>query len=528
MSTPQTTRSGPQGAGTTDGADDAGIALLSVIMLVLVVATLSLLAVGAVMAQVKPLSYTTKTAGTIAAAESGSQAALAAVRAATRVDGVDGKTYGDTTRLPCQLAGTLPSRGPVLAYAVTVDYYTSDPSQQPASWLAANHLTCSASSGVSATGDAPKYALITSTATQDGVVGIADTSGNRLLRATYALQTTSLNIPGGLFWSYGKKTCLQVRGTAVEGAALEYAAPSACQARTADLMWVHDTDNKLKLASTLSASSQLCVTAVGSAAQLEQCAPARTDDQVLSYTGQTFSMKGARCLWSERRATPSTDGIDVAHVSRCSSNDYTDWWSWSPEPAVGAGDSGYASGQFVNYKYFGSCFEITREDPWANVEGVAPCKHAGASTNTYNQVWTLTTSAGAGDWPTADQPVKSGTLSIKANNHNQRCLSRLETTRSDDMGTWSPDYPALADCNGTPQQRFTVIGYTGDYYTSYLIKDDLGRCLGSGPVYHPAQGFDYPTVIAAACTGGPEQRWNAPANLVPGDVNHVLETPVTR
>ncbi len=101
------------------------------------------------------------------------------MRAATRVDGVDGKTYGRHHPAPVPAGGDPPSRGPVLAYAVTVDYYTSEPvpaarelaRRQPPDVL--RELRCQRHR------DAPKYALITSTATQDGVVGIADTSGNR-------------------------------------------------------------------------------------------------------------------------------------------------------------------------------------------------------------------------------------------------------------------------------------------------------------------------------------------------------------
>ncbi len=208
-------------------------------------------------------------------------------------------------------------------------------------------------------------------------------------------------------------------------------------------------------------------------------------------------------LVSERRATPSTDGIDVAHVSRCSSNDYTDWWSWSPEPAVGAGDSGYASGQFVNYKYFGSCFEITREDPWANVEGRRPVQarrrqhqhlQPGLDPHHLRRRRRLAHRRPAGQERHA---VHQG------QQPQQRCLSRLETTRSDDMGTWSPDYPALADCNGTPQQRFTVIGYTPRLLHQPTSSRTTSAAAWLRTGLPPRPGFDYPDVIAAPAPAAP-------------------------
>jgi hypothetical protein len=424
--------------------------------------------------------------------------------------------FGDPARLPCTMKGAV-GADPELQYLVDLTYFTDNPTGQTAAWQAANRLACSATAGVAA---APAYALLSSAGSDGGVVGFADTAGNRALVSTYTFQIVTTNVPGGIFWSYAKKTCLQARQV-VAGAALQYAAPAACEARTTDVMWAQGADDKIVLASTITTGPRLCVTQASGAAVLEECTTARTNAQIYSYTGHTYVGTGNNCLWVGRNGTPTTGGADTVKASPCNANGYSDGWTWAPEPAVGAGSSGYGTGQFVNYRYFGSCFEITNENPNANVEGIGPCKHAPASTNTYNQVWSFT----AG-WPTAAPTTRTGQLSIRANGGAQRCLSLFTTTRTDGLGTWGPAYPALADCNPSdPKQQFTVVGDTGNYRTSYLIKDPNGSCLGAGPIYRPAPGFNYPTVITSACDGGPAQRWNAPGNVTPAELGGTTEVP---
>jgi hypothetical protein len=89
-------------------------------------------------------------------------------------------------------------------------------------------------------------------------------------------------------------------------------------------------------------------------------------------------------------------------------------------------------------------------------------------------------------------------------------------------GLTATPYPTLTSTCPTSSiptsKKWTVYWDTGDYATSYRIKDGYGDCLqptdpnANPPDLYPS-GDQISKIIVAVCDGSTLQKWNAPANV---------------
>ncbi len=74
-------------------------------------------------------------------------------------------------------------------------------------------------------------------------------------------------------------------------------------------------------------------------------------------------------------------------------------------------------------------------------------------------------------------------------------------------------------------QKWTLIYDTGDYATSYVVKDSNGNCLGLGPPGSASAPLNqWSTITSEPCNGQAEQKWNAPPNLIDAVLKNYTET----
>lgn len=502
-----------------DRSSDEGAALMTVLLIILVLAGLSLLVLGGVLREVRPTSLVQNSSRSVFAAEAGVQAALGQVRTAIATS-PSGEVYGDRGRLPCSLAGTVGSTEEMLSYSVDVAYYTTDPAKMTTPERQAKKLVCKPASGPTST---PGYALFTSTGSTPAASSSSPLAqaASRTLQSTYNFKLTSQNILGGLLYTVSQKACLEAV-TASAGSKVRYVAASACISGTATQMWVYDKDYAIKLASTVGtkadgAPSEFCLTGFSGEITLETCLPGKPN-QLWSYEGgakfrgqnSTNKDYSDSCLWAgDTNNNPIGKTLKVG-TGGCSASN-SEWGSWSPEPRVGAGAASFSTKQIVNFLEFGRCFDVTGQSVNAPFMIAYPCKQdpSGGTRLNWNHKWYYAE-------PTAPAQVSSPqTIVVKENNTNSLCLQTPAKSVT-------PAYVTLKSCTGGSDQKYVRYFDTKQAQTNYTFRTSDGRCLSLGP-QADASGIKWSTLIAATCTGGSEQKWNAPATLGDADLSGTRE-----
>lgn len=500
---------------------DDGIAMLSSIMVILIMTSLSILVLGLVLSQTMPTQFARKNTQSIYAAEAGIETALGVLRTAQGNPDFVGAVYGDISKLPCTLGGTVAAPGGALAYTVKVRYYRDNPAGQNETWLNSKKLNCVPGSGTTLQ---PLFAYITSTGDAPSESAVADDQGIRTMSSIYRFNTTSTNVVGGRIYSYETKYCLRADGTTA-GSLISYVLVDSCGVDDDRELWVWDTDYRIKLAvSTLPGSGPpLCITGPSSntstlnQARLQECAATTGTtrwNQLWSWEagarwkGENTDITnyGSFCL----RAQTSNPTGSKLHTGSC--GDKVDWGSFNPDPAVGAGAAGPSTKQVVNFLEFGRCFDVT----WASVTHehmiIYPCKQdpSGGSKLDWNHKWFYSEPAGeVGSIET--------TIMVRQNNiddaNNRYCLKATSTTT----------YPKLDKCNSAdPAQKWIRYADTGNYQTSYTFvpKANASRCIGLGEKFEGA----WSKMVLTDCTGGLDQKWNAPPENVSASVGNYLES----
>ncbi|GAA4967477.1 hypothetical protein GCM10023225_07580 [Kineococcus glutinatus] len=495
----------------------------------LIAAALSLLLLALVIAQVAPTQLQQKTTRTIAAAQAGVDAALSEIRTAQASANVAGRIFGDPAKLPCQLTGTVgdSSAGSTSAtsYSVAVEYYDTDPTDLTAAQRAGRLISCTPGSG---TAVVPSYALIKAKGLGAAVPGRATTSGDRSVQVLYAFKLTNTNVPGGRMYSVNELYCLKATSATV-GSTITYTAAANCTAGDPLMTWLYDTDYAMKLASTITAGTPLCISAPNTSsgdATLQTCVAtdykqqwsyeggARFRDQVYSDNGTANSSNyGNYCLAAATTTVSAMEGSKL-RAGSCTSN--TEYGSFSPEPKVGAGAASYDTNQIVNYLEFGRCMDVTNGSISFAYMIVYPCKQdpSGGTKLNWNHKWYYTEA-------TASQPTTAAQqISVKVNNSTKYCLRAPTSTTTNGYVTFT------SSCSATDDRQKFYRTYTvdGDYAASYTFKDHYGRCLSIGPKAQPSGTAQWSTIIAAACTGGTEQKWNAPPAVQESTITDTRET----
>jgi len=499
------------------GGDEQGTALLLVILAIWVATTLSLLSLGLVLSQTQPTQFERKNTRSIHAAEAGLDAAIGQIRAATKVDPLQNNAIvGDRTKLPCgPVTGTVGGEPGSVVYSAAITYYNADPANAGVAGNPSYIISCSAGSGAAST---PSYALIQSTGSGTGVPGLSATQGNRSLVTVYNFKLTNVGISGGLIHTYpdGATGTLDLcwdAGSANPSAGTPVKL-QACSAGSLQQEFAYQANLTIVLADTSTGTlgTGMCVDAAppGSgtaavAALLEPCNGSAEQTWSLNDVASLQASNASLTLvnWCLMNQTDNTAGSALVLAYNQCGGPYNRDSTWDPDAKVGAGAAGSATQQLVNFGEFGRCFDITGQNVNASFMIDYPCKQNPNPNNiAFNQRfqydstnhWLYTTTGG------------------------QQYCAQAPTT--------SGGYVLTPLCNSTAaSQRWTLSGDTGTYSTSYTIVDTYGRCLGLGPPGSTVAPLnEWSTITSSSCTGGLNQKWNAPSNLTPAATTNTRET----
>jgi len=495
--------------------------MLSTMMMIMVMTMLSIMLLGLVLSQAMPTQFAQKNTQTIYAAEAGIETALGRLRNAQGDPDFVQAVYGDIRKLPCALTGSVAAPGGELTYSVKVRYFRENPAGQSEAWLdSSKKLGCTEGHGTTLQ---PLFAHITSTGRAPTGSTLEATDGVRTMSTIYRFDTTSTNVKGGRIYSYESKFCLRADGTTV-GSAISYIAVGSCGDDDDRELWLWDTDYQIKLAvSTLPGSGPpLCITGPSSntssltQARLRECTaqtnPARWN-QLWSWEdgarwkgeNEAISDYGQFCLRSDN-TNPTGRKL---HTGSCANKQ--DWGSFNPDPAVGAGAAGPTTYQVVNFLEFGRCFDVTTEAVDYTHMIIYPCKQdpSGGSKLKWNHKWYYSE-------PAAGAASVETTIMVRFNNidnaANRYCLENKGTA-----------YPKLEKCNAAKAaQQWIRYGDTGNYQTSYTFvpRSATSKCIGIAEKFENA----WSKMVLSDCTGGLDQKWNAPPEKVSASVGNYLES----
>ena len=502
-----------------DESAERGVAMLTAIFFMVIVAGLSVVLLSVSLSQQAPTYTAQKSTKTIYSAQAGLQAALGAIRTANGAPNAAGETLGAIEKLPCTLGGTVEGAASGTSYQVELNYFTVDPSGKDAAWRDFQKMNCTNGSGVVAQANGagvlekPKFAYIRATGIGVTLPGEPASVGERRLSAVYKFKVNTENIAGGLILANGRTHCLHaVSGTA--GSEIQYLPIGSCTDLDKEL-WIYSTDYRLKLAySTRNDAPGLCITGPavdGQATQnalLQPCLAgndAARWNQLWSWTnnwqGQKANITGGLsnyCLTPGAGPNYTTGRVMVA--TSCSG-------TFDASPEVGAGAARKLTNQIVNYKEFGRCLDVTNENINFSYMISYPCKQDATGTGAsllWNHKWYYTEPPG-GTQSLADQQITV--------NYLDRSPADTYCFQAPPSGTGFDT--TFAGCNGSARQNWTRVYDTGDYASSYLFVDFLGRCLVADR--SSLHNSDYSKIRVAACNGSLEQKWNAPPVYVESD-----------
>jgi len=492
------------------GADD-GFAMLMVILLIMVCASVSVLMLGVVVAQVKPTVFEAKNTRTISAAEAGVDATLSQFRTATVVDAITHDVYGDPRLLPCTVGGAVGAGTSTLRYDVAIRYFSTSPANKTDAWRASNALTCVAGSGLTR---APNFALITSVGGDGAVDGYAASVGNRTLESVYTFQVSSSAINGGVIYSFGDAYCLQADGR-TDGSPIHYVKAADCRVDNASRLWSYGKDYSLHLSVTdLPGSIPMCITGSGGDAALRVCLGTRYDQKFswegdATWQGQLSDNSNYASQYIGTGNSSFTGDLTgkILRVTGTTGND-VQWGSFDPDPRVGPGAADFSKHQVVNFLEYGRCFDVTNESVASTFMIVYPCKQdpSVAGTNLkWNHRW----------YYLEPTPLVGSTTPqrIKVTyNSTDYCLTTPAAT-----GT----YPTLTVCSSSTDQLWIRTAKADTYANSWTFTESSGslRCIGLGDKYNGA----WSKMTVGPCTGGPEQKWNAPPTALSASLDNFKE-----
>ncbi|RZU49150.1 ricin-type beta-trefoil lectin protein [Krasilnikovia cinnamomea] len=478
-------------------------------LLTLVGLAMSALLVPAVVQQVRGTQGASERTRALHAAEAGLDAAMGQIRAA-----VDGTGAGDAARLPTgQLDGNAAPDGGQ-RYRVTFAYRDLD----------GNPL------GPVIT-EQPGSAVLTSTgvAGPDGAFD-ARTAGARTLRATYSFRTSNEHIPGGQIHVRSARADLCVDAGSADPAPGTAVTMQACvdAPQPPSQLFAYNPDLTITLVSSRTSANPagMCLDAgtphsAGATVRVERCAgtsPAAARQQwsandVANFMGTSDGTSLDNFCFNVLQPDTVGSTVVLGTGGNCW-GDYDNKQTFQPDPAVGAGAAGAATGQLVNYEQFGRCLDVTEKNTGAGYLIAWPCKQAPNPNNVgWNQRWKLPAVGGTSNTGTGPITVTVG--------GREYCLKSPGSTNA---------YPTVTACpSGTlpAELTWTVYGDTGTYATSYQIVDGAhpttaGLCLAAADLkatppqlYDPARykGPPIARIVLRTCDGKAAQKWNAPADL---------------
>lgn len=516
--------------------DDEGAAMLIAIFSIMVVASVSILVLGVLTSQVLPTRYASKDARTITTAEAGLQAGLGALRNAVSADPNDGlRVQGDRNKLPCwtnQVGSLGAEGGPGAQYNATIQYFLDNPSGQDAAWRTSRQLGCVSGLGPS---EFPRFALITAKGIGDAVSDDDPELGNRTMETVYTFNLTNVNIAGGMIrmGSSASAPCIDAGSNAPTAGT--QVRTNACVDGLVSQQWSHRADFTVQLTSTnADPNGGMCLSANPGT---------NSSPTLVPVTLQVCNGADAKQRWGY------DDGF--AMYGRINLNMGQRWYlqpsggflraggsatSTLADPSTGAGAAGDTSDdvdgkplQWVNYKEFGRCMDVTDWilDYSAYPKGrpseiLYPCKQdpmrelSPSARPGWNQVFTWSAATRL-FWVNRTVDASGNTLyNVPSNPSMPRyCM------QSPGVAGGYVNFDAACDQH-QGKFRWTVNRNTGDAFTNYTVVDHKGLCMAQG-VRNPAYGYVWSSVKVEVCTGGPEQKWNAPPNPNDAKVDNTRE-----
>ncbi|SNY66507.1 Ricin-type beta-trefoil lectin domain-containing protein [Paractinoplanes atraurantiacus] len=443
------------------------------------------------------------------AAQAGMDMMMAKVRAAAKMTD-EGVNSGLLENLPgCTLSGDamVPGTTESLKYAVSLAYF--DQESKP--------LSCPPNS-------VPTTAKVTSIGTSRQV--------NRTLTATYVFTTSNTNIPGGQLRidsvpaTVTGTQCIDagpdrspVAGTAVT--------MKACNG-SSEQQFGYTADLYLKLINSESSDNNapygMCLDAgathkSGNPIVFGPCPQTRTARYQWALDGSSrfnttnLSTGKADTSLCMNVTTPSSTGGGVS-LNNCTATSTKN--IWRSGAGVGTGMAGDNTAQLVNYAQFSRCLDVTDQSYDSSYMIAWFCKQSPDGVVDWNQRWVHPV-------PTPPAVYKTGNIVVtflRSGQQNDKYYNKplcLKSPRS----TASSAYTTVVLCDtvakqAPPELQWTVYHDTGDYGTSYRIKDSAGYCLT--PTDQNAKPLDVhkdgtSKVKVAVCNSSELQKWNAPANI---------------
>ncbi|BBH68357.1 hypothetical protein ACTI_50420 [Actinoplanes sp. OR16] len=490
-------------------------------LLITVVLSISAVLVPVVVRQTAATKNLAERTTMLDAAQSGMDVMMARVRAAADVETREG--YLENMP-PCTLSGDagVSATTERLTYQVTITYYDA----------AGTALSCPVT-------DVPTTAKVVS-------VGTTGTT-KRTLTATYVFSTSNTNIPGGQ---------IRISSSTLGNQCMDSGSSKAPTAGSALIMATCDGSSRqqfgytadlyLKLigSEATGADDGMCIYpgatdakgkhVSGTALTFQPC-PATTpatfgfqwslDGNSVFHSADSAKAVESTCI---NVVSPGTAGSTVA-LGGCSTS--ATKTVWRSAPGVGAGMAGDNTYQLVNYAQFSRCLDVTSKSMTATYMITWFCKQAPNGVVDFNQQWVHPV-------PDATKKEVSATGPIIVNNYTStsNAVSACSTSTAKGCGSnyclkspgtaTSSSWVTVEGCSTAALQaknylQWTVYHDTGDYATSYRIKDYKGNCLQ--PTRQTDTTYTAPSsdlhsdgtskVKVVACNSSELQKWNAPANI---------------
>jgi hypothetical protein len=390
--------------------DEKGFALLTAISFIVLMAGLTVVLLSVLLGQIAPTYLDQKTTRTVYSAQAGIQATLAIFRS---IGTAPTYVYGDPSKLPCAFTSdTTGSSSDGNTYAVSIQYYSADPSALTGQALTDAQINCSLTAGLTVS---PAYAVITAVGGAPAVPGSSNIQhGNRTIVATYKFQVSNVNIPGGKIYDSSQNYCVNAVSNTTVGSAIQFVSKASCTNKATSL-WIYGPNYELELADSIanetpSYPNGLCMTApigvypLGDpqtvATQNVLLEPCQTGvspngtatagwNQLWQWTGsyswyvqQSTITNGQSNECLSTGGATNLSGVNVTVQNGCNG-------TFLPDSQVGAGAASKATNELVNYSDFGRCADVTSEQIASTNMISYPCKQdpSGQGGFTWNQKW---------------------------------------------------------------------------------------------------------------------------------------------
>jgi hypothetical protein len=485
-------------------------------LLITVVLSISAFLVPLVVRQTQATKNLAQRTTMLDAAQAGMDVTMARVRAAADLETREG--YLENMP-PCLMSGDagVSEASEQLAYQVTVTYFDADGATLP----------CPVT-------EVPTTAKVVSV----GTIG----TFKRTLTATYVFSTSNTNIPGGQ---------IRIASSTLGNQCMDSGSSKAPIAGAALVMATCDGSSRQQFGYT----PDLYLKLIGSEST-------GADDGMCLYSGATHASGNPLVFQPCPATTPATstfqwslDGSSMFHsasptkavenlcvnvtkpgvasspVALGSCTVATTKTVWRSAPGVGAGMAGDSTYQLVNYAQFSRCLDVTSKSTSATYMITWFCKQAPNGVVDFNQQWVHPVPDASKKEVSASGPIIVNNYTSTSNSvsacstsgakgcANNYCLKSPGTATSTSWVT--VEICATTAAQAKDSLQWTVYHDTGDYATSYRIKDYKGNCLQ--PTRQSDSTYTAPSndlhsdgtskVKVVACNSSEVQKWNAPANI---------------